>query len=420
MKTAVISNLFCFFKSDSSYRHIAKKIERNIKRKDIVCSTRNAIREVLGLVERVLTRSDNTTMAISSTLFNDEKALQSTYQVCVDALSEAKAWVIVILDKFDTILDLFKKPEEDRYFFHQTIATSLLELAYSEDVRKEEISGCLPNPHVLIKILFPEDLYSTLKPRDLQKYDQHAIELRWTKVALELFLAKRISRLIDMPIRKPEDKRIILQKMFNHTIFNTFYKRDENTVDYVLRHSLFKPRDIQELCTSIADQFIKKNSIESLREFKRRIPFDDDSIKEGVKRATIKLIDYLRIEFLSIDFESILSVLKHKPNIMKYGDLYNHLKATDIKCGELTIDELIRLLAKIGLIGRYLEGDQRIVETYRRKKLCKIDVKYYVALFSFSSERDIEFSQYDQVVIAPLFYDALDTKADEKRPIYPF
>lgn len=395
---------------------LVKKIHRLMKVDKISFSTANAIGELLSLVERSLTQTDSShfSTAIEKLIFKEEKSLSAAYEICIEILKACNKTALIILDQFDDILDLFLRRAGDKLLFHNIVANSLLKLAYGEE---DTIRCGFPCEQAQIKILFPEDLYSMLTARDMEKYDQHSIPMKWSHDSLKSFLGKRIATFLDINLKNDTDTSIYT--IFNKSIYNTFYKHHEDIFEYLLRHTLFKPRDFQQICTCIAGEWINTKKIESKEHFIRTLPISSKAIKEGVKKGTIALVKYLRNEFKSIDLNGILNSLHRKPNIMSYSDMYNHLTKLNLDAEHIPTAELINNLARIGIIGKFIEGDQKISETYRMNRINKIDNNFYVSLFNYSTELELEFDFDDQVVISPIFYDALDTLVDYKRPITP-
>ncbi len=272
-----------------------------------------------------------------------------------------------------------------------------------------------------LKILFPEDLYSILIPRDKQKYDRHAVKLRWSSNDLKEFLTRRLKAFLPERLAKKDTVESLWNILFDKKIHNNIYDIVENPIDYILRHTLFRPRDIQQLCISIAGEYIEKKSIRTKEQFLKELPIDEDSIIDGVKKGTQKIVEYLITEFDTFNLKRILQILKYKNNIMDYGSLYNILAKEDLAIGNLTTTEIIKKMWEIGLIGIFKEGEEEIKQTYRKFKVFLDGYnQYHVSLFSFAWKNDTEFSHTDKIVIAPIFFDYLDSKLDKDKPIYNF
>lgn len=390
-------------------------LDKKIKNNGLLNKAKGAIREIVKVAERAFTEGDSFTDYLSNQLFTEN--IDTIYDLCFKIMDKKQIHAIIILDQFDDIIDLFKNPGDQRFYYHQTVATSLLKLSYDDSTYDNEDN--FPNELLQVKCLFPEDLYSILEPRDLQKYDMHTISLKWDSYALNDFIAKRIAKLLNIEF-KDEEKLRIFNKLMSKTLYNNFYKITENSFDYLLRHTLFRPRDLQQIFVSIVSELVKKRKIKSKSEFIKHLPLQPDHIKEGVKKGTIFIIKYLNIEFEALNLQAILSTLRNKPNINTYGDFYNYIKKSNIDFNTLDVTNIIKKLWEIGVIGLFLEGNSKITETYRNFKVGKYDSTHYVSLFTFSWRNDYDFAPDDKVVISPLFYDYLDSKVDEKMIIYPF
>lgn len=395
-------------------------ISKSFKKESILNTSKSLLGSLFIAAEKSLTSGSDLAAIINST-FLENTNLEKVYSKCINFLVETKKVAILFLDEFDIIIDLFKSSVSNRFFFHQTIATSLLEIAYNGHLASDDASISFPNINVQLKILFPEDLYSMLSPRDKQKYDRHAIKLRWSSNDLRVFLDKRLRVFLPDRLIKKESGTFIWNILFNKKIDNSFFSISEAPVDYIIRHTLFKPRDIQQICISITEEFIEKRNIRTQEQFFKSLPIDEDSIKDGVKKGSQQIIEYLITEFDTFNLKKILGILKNKNNIMKYVDLYNLLSKEGFSLGELTLTDIINRMWEIGIIGIIKEGQHEIPEAYRQHKVFKDSQNiYHVSLFSFSWRNETEFSTDDKIVIAPLFFDYLDLKLDKTRPIYTF
>jgi hypothetical protein len=397
-----------------------KEITKYYKKEKILSTSKSILSNLFIAAEKSVTSSSDLASVISST-FLENSNIDKVYTLCVDFLKSINKIAILVLDEFDIIIDLFKSSENQKFFFHQTIATSLLEIAYNGHSIEDEDLASFPDNNVRLKILFPEDLYSILRPRDKQKYDRHAIKLRWSSSDLKTFLNRRIKILLPDRLIKKESGELLSNILFDKKINNNFYHKPELPIEYIIRHTLFKPRDIQQICLSITEEFIEKKNIRSKELFFKNLPIDENSIRDGVVKGTQQIIEYLITEFETFNLKKILGILKYKSNIMKYGELYNLLSKEGFTIGELNLTDVINKLWEIGIIGVLKEGRHEILETYRKYKVFKdSNGVFYVSLFAFAWRNDVEFSNEDMVVIAPMFSDYLDLKIVEDRLIYNF
>lgn len=418
IKLQFIISLLSYLREENTSDY--KELKLTINFSNIKNNGQDFIRESLGLIERLFTKKSSLSEFIADKFFSSG-GLEKSYDKAKEILNKNDLYGIIILDEFDEIMDLFKTQNiSERFYFHQTVATSLLMVGYSGEKNK------LLDEKILFKCLFPQDLYSILEPRDLQKYDKHTIAIRWTKEYLLLFLNKRIAHFLDIDFDVSTVQITHIDKMFEKTIYNRYYNINENIFEYILRHTLFRPRDLQEIMISIAQQEINNYGIEDKNNFKRNLPFKAKSVVDGVNSATMNIIRYLLIEFDTFRLEVILGVLKNKKNIMTYGDFWNLLRKSKNLNEEITLKDYMKELYNIGVIGIFRIGDQKLATTYRTHKVLESNTqdpskKYYVSIFSFSDQRNNALPRdSDNIVIAPLFYDYLDSNVDKKYLIYPF
>lgn len=419
-KLILINSVVDRFKDRHSKHETYKNIAKLYKKDMITNTSKKILTSLFSALEKSLTQSNEFVSVVSNTFF-ESSCIDEIYSLCLKFLESINMTALMILDKFDTIIDLFKTSESDKYFYHQTIATSLLLIGYQGQSIENNEKVTFPNHKVLLKTLFPEDLYSTLLPRDKQKYDKHSKKLKWTFDDLKLFLENRLKKLLPDRMIKSGYRYSISNAIFSKKIKNTYYDISESSLEYILKHTLLKPRDIQEICLSITKEFIEKKNIRRKEVFLRSLPIDEASVKEGVKKGTQKIIQYILIEFEAFNLKKVFGLLRNKENIMSYGNLYNIFKEERL-VSDLNITDIINLLWDIGVIGVIKEGNHEIHETYSKHKILK-DKKvdnYYVSLFSYSWTNGTDFQNDDLIVLAPMFNDYLDLKLDKDKIIYNF
>jgi len=421
-KLIVINSVVDKFTSQYADDGNFNKITTAYKKEMIKSNSKRVLVGLFSALERGLTQSNEFVTALNEMFFQNSN-IDNVYAHCELFLKDKGITALIVLDKFDTIIDLFKTSEKEKYFYHQTIATSLLLIGYDEQLVDKENGFIDLSKHnqVALKMLFPEDLYNTLTPRDKQKYDKHSIKIKWTFESLKSFLDKRLKILLPERITKNDQGFSISSSIFSKNIQNTYYDVSEKSLEYIVRHTLFKPRDIQEICVAITKEFVESKKIRSKDVFFKSLPIDPNYVKEGVKRGTQKIIEYLIIEFQAFNLKKILGLLRNKDNVMTYNSLYTILSKDESVISFMSPKEIISLLWDIGIIGVLREGHHEIMESYRQYKIFK-DTKgiNYVSLFSFSWTNGTEFQHDEQIVIAPMFNDYLDLKLNRDRIVYTF
>jgi hypothetical protein len=415
-KIFIISYMLKYLKDHTIQGDIYQEIEQLNKKAIFIEKAGEIIKEVCATFEKIATKDDEFSTYIYNEIFEGKDKFDRIFERIIEYTKEESITILLILDGFDAILDLTKRPSEERDFFYKTIVYSLINLVYVQNDQHFNTKHNFPNKSVLMKILFPEDLYNTLAFRDQQKYDKHAIEFRWSESSLRNFLGKRIAVALDKKIKQEKDYSDFFTEMFPNTIYNTYYNELEDTFHYLLRHTMMRPRDLQEICTAIVTEAVKKHSVQDKAALLRLTPFEPALIKDGVKEGTKVIKDNLEIEFESYGLKKIFQILNGKSNIINYSDLYDILNKV-----VSNVKETIEFLIRIGIFGILHEGDNKIKETYSKHKILKKGDKFYVCVFQFSCRGKISPSNEDKLVLSPLFYDHLDTHVDDKNIIvYPF
>jgi hypothetical protein len=169
----------------------------------------------------------------------DQDAFISIQDQIIDVIKKAGKPVLLVLDGFDGVINA--KQAASPHI--QTIFIGLVEAVLTIK-RDPELSKCLK-----IKALIPYDRYLALNPptckdpiRDMDKIRSLNHSIHWTKADLKDFVAKRISVSLNTYFSTEDALCRILPKH----IINETYGLAENTFDYVLRHTLWRPRHVQE------------------------------------------------------------------------------------------------------------------------------------------------------------------------------
>ncbi len=138
--------------------------------------------------------------------------------------------IMVCLDGFDSIID---HSEESR----QAIFAGLVDAVYK--CSKDE----LLNPFFCFKVFLPLELTEGVKSAhfDADKYIFNRHFLSWTKNEFKELITKRLG-----PYSKTHNKTFqnVWEEHFPSKIYNATHKTEEDTFDYILRHTLYRPRHL--------------------------------------------------------------------------------------------------------------------------------------------------------------------------------
>ncbi len=129
-KLIVVINVIEVNKNNYADSEAVKELISAFKKDRYIKLSKNIIGSLLTAAEKSLTGDRDLSSVINSNFLNNND-FEKIYTKCIDfmKLNNQIAWLF--LDEFDVIIDLFKSSESNRFFFHQTIATSLLEIAYN-------------------------------------------------------------------------------------------------------------------------------------------------------------------------------------------------------------------------------------------------------------------------------------------------
>ncbi len=159
--------------------------------------------------------------------------------------------------------------------------------------------------------------------------------------ALKQFLARRISLHTRSADVQPFEA--LWSSILPETVTNPFYQIEENCYDYILRHTMYRPRHLQihleKLASSYHGRLIESSMIaRSVRE-------------SNVKIANFYLKEYA-LDHPNLD-KLIISQFKNQENVILYRNFrqiiekaLKHYGVTDI-----TVDEKVDVLYTIGFFG---------------------------------------------------------------------
>ena len=146
-------------------------------------------------------------------------------------------------------------------------------------------------------------------------------ETRWTKANLRIFICKRIEE----EAKSRNARRITARSnfdawdaIFEKTIDNKTYRREvrqEDTFDYICRHTFWRARDIQTVARRSVERFCKSNSVSLNDFFRRQLRVDQDTVRhavseEATKNAALRLEEARRKFKFDYDLQNVLHGMK--------------------------------------------------------------------------------------------------------------
>ncbi len=333
--------------------------------------------------------------------FTVDSQLDESLKIVSKYLTLHQKFVFVGLDKFDDYFDFYygnlRHPSlaRDRSEFLNSLVEGLI-LA-GRDLKNDKDFRWL---HLLITI--PTDKFLEFKFRERAEIEHaRVIPLQWTPTELYHFVNKRIAIALDLPKSDWEDA---WYKIFPRSVTNNGNKAvKEDSFLYLLRHTHWKPRDIQYLLGRVFDQM---NS-----EKPNKIPYV--ATPEMFNRAALHgTQDLIRREFIP-EFESeypgIRIVLKklenrHTNTMMKYTEFCDAIGGVELRSGVSTPDKIAERLFQMGVIGVRNPIPPNASDLKHGIVQDREKVEYQ---FCFNSDDLNPFSEDSNVVFHPMFFDAL-------------
>lgn len=332
----------------------------------------------------------------------------------------------VVLDGFDHI------PLSDKTAaikFVKNLTYSMMSFGYKYNFLRERMRSI---PKVQLKIFLPEDFAITAEIRDNVKYIAKSELLKWEITDLKKFIALRVYAVLKkykktLKLNFNEQNIDHIWKIFfGDNLENLHYcikpkdakNKDaylvEDTFKYIIRHTLYRARDLQIICEQIVKAADMRHNFKNERAFVDTLPLDAEFIRTGVNMGSRELVIRLFEEFSLVDLAGIINQFQTSTNILRYDDVRDKVekyKGTEIKI--LSLDEKIQLLYDVGFLGKFFRGDHKILNDTGHYGKCKkvIDsypLEYYMSAFSFSGNFKETISQKDELVVAPMFNDYLN------------
>lgn len=253
--------------------------------------------------------------------------------------------VILILDDLDRIRNDITKSDAIQLIF-DSLADALLALRAD--------SRCPKN--LAVKALIPHDRYMAISLRDTDKMSDISIAIRWHRRALQQFVRKRIEATTN--IKGPNFSHVWHQIM-PRMVTNPHHGLEEHTFDYLLRHTMMRPRQLQIHLDDLSKRHPGTN-------------IDPSMIPKSVAASSEKLAKFF-IEEFSLDrpdLERFILTFSDQDNVMDYKTfrdfVINGMRRFEIACGATKSEDVIDDLYSMGLFGvvRYEDGQKMSPDTY--------------------------------------------------------
>lgn len=332
-----------------------------------------------------------------------EKSVEEAARIIGDVLDENNKKVLITLDKFDDFYD---------EFFRRSRGS--VQLAERRDFLAALLQGLIIAARDLnqdprfkwLDILFtiPMDKFLELHLRERVEFEQlYVLRLDWTPKELLEYVNRRIAYALNLPSEKKDEawKTLFPFEVTNGTVKNV----KEDSFLYLIRHSQWKPREIQMYLTAILTLMDE-----------RRTAADEDMFRRAVKAESERIIQREFIEEFSGEYPGLAKVLKKLENIplktvVSYEDLCNKLSGSSVFEYDIPVDELMKRLFHIGILGTR--------QVFQSKKLAAGDPtltqnKEIVSYrYCYNCRVNEPFTQDTLVSFHPMFFEFLDIRHEE-------
>jgi hypothetical protein len=351
------------------------------------------------------------TKYILDNIENSRMEIEAACVVISGYLNARDLSVLLSVDRIDDYFDEFyrkihseledneenRRSIKQRKFFVSTILEGLI-LA-TRDIKRDSKYSWI---HILFTL--PKDKFIALRIRErAQLEEDHVVPLRWTPPELSRFVNQRIALALDFPSDKIDSS---WDTLFPFTVANGMLPAvKEDSLLYLIRHSLWKPREVQMYILTIFKEMLK-NKVEA----------NEDLFRNVVKYKSKEIIRREFVEEFIVEYPSINRILNKIENskvnsVMLYEEvcpIFHGLKlANDIS----SPDQIMIRLFKMGLIGT------RVIKTYSEKGIegtVKQNNQNVYYKYCYSTLSDDPFAPGVNVVFHPMFFDLLNIEHDKE------
>lgn len=252
----------------------------------------------------------------------------------------------------------------------------------------------------LIKALIPHDRWLAIHQRDRDKYrDVHQCII-WKYTDLKSFVHRRFS--LHSKAHNTLDFDSSWSIFLPDSVRNSFYGNSEHLFDYILRHTQYRPRQLQHHLIKICETFQNNPIIPEM------IPeIIASSCKERVHDFEEEfIIDHPRIREFLLKFRGCSTVVT-------YTEFYSWVSKALKQLNESNVDVRLKIekLYQIGFVGlvKFIEDhefDKKKMLYYFPSK--RVDGKRYKCEFYYEDtapETFIDLRDDDLVCFHPMFHD---------------
>jgi hypothetical protein len=332
-------------------------------------------------------------LLMNLTNFPIDQAFLESKDALFRALDNNGHRVMLILDGLDRVPINISDPKR-----YQLIFDGLIDAIFR--IRKDhDISE-----NLLVKAFIPDDRYIGSDHRDSDKIHSIQKSIRWNERGIKQFLYKRIILNDDISGRKFEST---WSKIFPKNVKNEFYQLEEDSFDYILRHTMYRPRQVQNHLTYLAEHIGDDDNI------RRKIP---QLIAESCVAMAGDFINEFRIDHPNLDY--FLGAFRGHKNVMPFsqfkGIVSNSLSRFNLGNDDRSVDAKIDKLYLMGLFGilEVFAGNDKFSGRYcppTKGERYFFDFHYKNPRNRVSTSLDVEV----MIGIHPIFFDTYGMKPSD-------
>lgn len=237
-------------------------------------------------------------------------------------------------DRLVLVLDGFDRLKNDAT---NSNATKLIFASLVDAVQAIHSDRNLPES-LELKAFIPHDRYLALPLRDSDKVDTMHAAIRWTRSSLKEFLKRRLEL---TPKLVQGNFGALWRQVLPEQTVNSHYRTEEDTFDYIARHTMFRPRQVQIHLEHLGSEHPDKN-------------IDPSMIPRAISESSKKIAKYFIDEFITDhpNLGRFVSSFHRKDNVFEY----RYFKAVvadkfSSKDNGLILEDKVDTLYAMGMFG---------------------------------------------------------------------
>ena len=300
---------------------------------------------------------------------------------------------LVTLDDFDNIKAKSSMVREKI----QTVFDALISAVYTISTSKSFRNS------LLIYCFIPHDRFVAADLRDYDKIDYKHKSIVWDYESIKMLVERRIQVSIGDNVIFDD----VWPKLFPAEIKNECYQFKENSFDYLLRHTQYRPRQLLR-------------TLEALELKARAGQLDADGFSSTIHSMAKKNVEAFIKEY-TIDHPSLKKFcarFKNFPNVVEYSDFRQLVDKAIADYGSyVSTDEKVDQLYNIGFFGTIKILREHEYREYSKKHYIppalKDGTKYVCEYYYHKPEESISNSMKGDELVAvhPMFFDFCEQAA---------